>query len=51
MPDGRVKHLHVLANAMRDSSGGIEFVGAVMDVTETRRAEERIRQSETELRN
>ncbi len=50
MPDGRVKHLHVLANAMQDASGGIEFVGAVMDVTEARLADEKIRQSEAELR-
>ena len=50
MPDGRVKHLRVLAKAIRDASGGIEFVGAVMDVTEARLADEKIRQSEAELR-
>ena len=33
MPDGSVKHLHVVAHAVREDSGGIEFVGAVMDVT------------------
>jgi PAS domain S-box-containing protein len=33
MPDGLVKHVHVVAHALSDESGGIEFVGAVMDVT------------------
>ncbi len=50
MPDGRIKHLRVLAKAMRDASGGTEFVGAVLDITAAKRAEERIRQSEAELR-
>jgi signal transduction histidine kinase len=38
MPDGRVKHVHVVARAARHS-GGVEFIGAVMDVTATRRAQ------------
>ena len=42
MPDGVVKHLHVVAHAVRDrASGGVEYVGAAMDVTpakESRRA-------------
>ncbi len=33
MPDGFVKHVNVVAHALSDESGGIEFVGAVMDVT------------------
>ena len=51
MPDGRVKYLHVVARALRDSSGAIEFVGAVMDVTAAKQVEEKIRQNEKELRN
>ena len=43
MPDGRVKHLHVIADALQDSSGAIEFVGAVMDITAAKEAEDRIR--------
>jgi PAS domain S-box-containing protein len=39
MPDGSAKHVHVVAHALGDESGGIEFVGAVMDVTERKRAE------------
>jgi formate hydrogenlyase transcriptional activator len=50
MPDGSVKHLHVLARALTTSSGNLEFVGAVTDVTVAKQAEEKIRQSEGELR-
>ena len=50
VPDGSVKYLHIVAHALRDESGNIEFVGAVMDVTTARQAEERVRQSEAELR-
>ncbi|HKE61472.1 MAG TPA: PAS domain-containing protein, partial [Nitrospira sp.] len=47
---GSVKHLHVVAHAARDESGKVEFVGSVMDITESKRAEERLRQDEMELR-
>jgi len=46
MPDGSVKHVHVVAHAERDESGEIEFVGAVMDVSDRKRAEEELRRSE-----
>ena len=49
MLDGRVKYLHVLAKAMQDASGGIEFVGAVMDITARKRAEDALRRSEAYL--
>jgi signal transduction histidine kinase len=49
MPDGSVKHIHVVAHAISDASGNIEFVGTVMDVTERKRAEDRLRQAQTEL--
>src|SRR6476646_5368964 len=39
MPDGLVKHLHVVAHAVSDEGGQSEFVGAGMDVTERQRAE------------
>src|SRR5438552_2803488 len=38
MPDGWVRHVHVVARAWIDESGGLEFVGAVMDVTEHHQA-------------
>ena len=50
MPDGSVKHLHVVAHALEPSKGKLEFVGAVTDVTAAKQAEEKIRQSEMELR-
>ena len=50
MPDGAVKYLHVVAHALQDSSGNLEFVGAVTDVTAAKLAGEQIRQSERELR-
>ena len=39
MPDGSIKHLHVVARALNEESDAGEFVGAVMDVTERKRAE------------
>ncbi len=49
MPDGSVKHVHVVARAKRDEPGGLEFVGAVMDTTESKQAEQALRQSESNL--
>jgi predicted ATPase/signal transduction histidine kinase/ActR/RegA family two-component response regulator len=52
MPDGRVKHLHVVAHARRIETGDVDFVGAVQDVTEEKwaqaereRLEHRLRQA------
>jgi PAS domain S-box-containing protein len=49
MPDGSVRHIHVVARAARDELGSVEFLGAVMDVTPAKKAEERIRENEREL--
>jgi PAS domain S-box-containing protein len=49
MPDGSVKYVHVVAHASRDESGDVEFVGAVTDITERKRAEEALRRSESYL--
>jgi len=49
MSDGSVKYLHVLARALETSSGTLEYVGAVTDVTERKRAEEALRRSEAYL--
>ena len=46
MPDSGVKHVHVVGHAERDESDEIEFVGAVMDVTAAKQAEEALRRSE-----
>ena len=34
MPNGTIKHLHVVARPSRTDSGDVELVGAVMDITE-----------------
>src|SRR2546427_2632605 len=49
MPDGSVKHVHVVAHALSDESGSVEFVGAVMDVTVAKQAEEALRQAQADL--
>src|SRR5215475_15606642 len=49
MPDGFVKYVYVVAHAVRDEAGSVEFVGAVMDVTERTHAEEALRQVQGEL--
>jgi len=50
MPDGVLKYVHVLAHAVRQESGNLEYIGAVTDVTAKKQAEEKIRQDERELR-
>jgi PAS domain S-box-containing protein len=50
MPDGSIKHVHVSFRASDTSSGNLEYMGAVTDVTAAKQAEEKIRQTERELR-
>jgi PAS domain S-box-containing protein len=50
VPDGRTKHIRVVAHAMSSEAGGFEFAGAVMDITAAKKAEERTRSGERELR-
>src|SRR5246127_1933641 len=40
LPDGAVKYLHAVAHAGRDSSGNLEYMGVVTDITERKRADE-----------
>ena len=49
MPDGSLKYLHVVARVSNDESDTVEFVGAVMDVTERERAAEALLRTETYL--
>jgi PAS domain S-box-containing protein len=46
IPDGSVKHLRVMGRPAKNDRGSLEFVGAVTDVTERRRADEILRRSE-----
>jgi PAS domain S-box-containing protein len=50
MPDGSIKHIHSLAHSIKNTDGNEESVGAIMDITERRVAEQRHRQQEMELR-
>jgi PAS domain S-box-containing protein len=43
MPEGSIKHIHVVARALKTSSGELEFVGAVTDITERKQAERKFR--------
>src|SRR5882672_3056913 len=49
MPDGSVKYVHVVAHAVRDLADQLEFIGAVVDVTTTKQAEEKLHKAQTEL--
>jgi predicted ATPase/signal transduction histidine kinase/GAF domain-containing protein/CheY-like chemotaxis protein len=48
MPDGSIKYLEVVARAFAHESSDLEFVGAVMDITQRKRAEEVQRVQERE---
>jgi PAS domain S-box-containing protein len=50
MPDGSIKHVHVVAHGTPDKEGtGLEYFGAVQDVTQRRHAEAELRRSEAYL--
>lgn len=49
MPDGSVKHVHVVARILSDEPGSIEFVGAVMDVTAAKLVEQTLRDNKAYL--
>src|ERR1700733_13683922 len=40
LPDGVIKHVHVVAHAGRDNSGHLEYAGVVTDITERKYADE-----------
>jgi len=57
MPDGSIRHLHDLAHRVSDGAGNDEVIGAIVDITERKVAEEEqrqltkaLRKSEMELR-
>jgi signal transduction histidine kinase len=49
MPDERVKYVHVVARALRDEAGEVDFIGAVMDVSAMRMAERELHKTQTDL--
>src|SRR5438445_12409820 len=51
MPDGSIKHLHVVAHAVKnDSRGDVSFVGAVMDVTAAKQSQQALEQAFREIK-
>jgi len=49
MPDGRIKHVHMIANPLFKHRGRLEYVGALMDITASREAEEALFHSQAKL--
>jgi PAS domain S-box-containing protein len=50
LPDGAMKHLHVVTRPIVDKSGNVtEFHGVIRDVTERRQAEDALRRAQAEL--
>jgi PAS domain S-box-containing protein len=49
MPNGAVKHLHIVAHGTRDRDGNLEYTGAVQDVTKRKLSEEALGEVRSEL--
>jgi PAS domain S-box-containing protein len=49
MPDGQIRHIHLLAHRITYQSGNEEIVGAVMDITEARRSQETLHTAQSAL--
>jgi NO-binding membrane sensor protein with MHYT domain/signal transduction histidine kinase len=49
LPDGAVRHVKVVAHATSDRSSGIDYIGAVTDVTEAKLAEQALHAAQAEL--
>jgi PAS domain S-box-containing protein len=49
MPDGQVKDLHVRAHRVTFGTGPEEIVGALMDITQAKRAHEALNEAQAEL--
>jgi signal transduction histidine kinase len=49
MPDLSVKHLHLVAHATRDQDGQLAYIGAIQDISQSRRAEEALGKARSEL--
>ena len=49
LPDGSIKHIDVVAHATGHASDRLEYVGALMEVTDTRLAQEALQRAQAEL--
>jgi PAS domain S-box-containing protein len=49
MPDGQIKYLHVIAHRVKYETGKEEIIGALTDITETRKSQETLQAAQTAL--
>lgn len=49
MPDGRIKHIHMIASPQAAHKGRVEYLGAVMDITASKQAEEALFRAQMQL--
>jgi PAS domain S-box-containing protein len=49
LPDGSIKHLHLMAHGTPDQGGQMEYIGAVQEVTDRRVSEETLSKVRSEL--
>jgi PAS domain S-box-containing protein len=49
MPNGAMKHLHIIGHGIRDENGRPEYIGAVQDVTQRKLSEEALGKVRSEL--
>jgi PAS domain S-box-containing protein len=49
MPDYSVKYLRLIAHGIRDNDGGLEYIGAVQDVTQRQISEEALAKARSDL--
>ncbi len=49
LPDGSISFVHLVAHAIRGADGGLEYMGAIQDVTQRRLSEEGLSKIRSEL--
>ena len=49
LPGGLIKYVYGIGHCLESESGSIEYIGAMMDITERKRAQEQLRRSEAFL--
>lgn len=49
MPDGRIKHIHMIASPLLVQHGRFQYLGALMDVTASKQAEDALFRAQSQL--
>ncbi len=49
LPDGSARHVDIVGRPFTNGSGGLEFVGTVLDITDRKRAEEKLAEAQAQL--